>query len=62
MALLVDKMFSLHKQLPLPARLMSRRPWSGQIAANGRQIDALGYELFGLTEEEIAIVYGRMRG
>ena len=33
-----------------------------QIAAKDRQIDALVYELYGLTEEEIAIVYGGMRG
>ncbi|MDD1737894.1 MAG: hypothetical protein LUP00_03945, partial [Methanothrix sp.] len=29
-----------------------------QIAAKDRQIDALVYELYGLTEEEIAIVEG----
>ena len=30
-----------------------------QIEATDRQIDALVYELYGLTEEEIAIVEGR---
>jgi len=30
-----------------------------QIAAKDRQIDALVYELYGLTEEEVAIVEGR---
>jgi len=29
-----------------------------QIEATDRQIDALGYELYGLTEEEIGIVEG----
>jgi hypothetical protein len=29
-----------------------------QIEANDRQIDALVYELYGLTEEEIRIVEG----
>jgi len=37
---------------------MNRRPWSQQIEATDRQIDALVYELYALTEEEIAIVEG----
>jgi aspartate ammonia-lyase len=32
-----------------------------QIAATGKQIDELVYELYGLTEEEIGIVEGEMR-
>jgi hypothetical protein len=30
-----------------------------QIEATDRQIDALVYELYGLTEDEIALVEGR---
>ena len=30
-----------------------------QIATHDRQIDALVYELYGLTDEEIALVEGR---
>jgi hypothetical protein len=31
-----------------------------QIEATDRQIDALVYELYGLTEEEIGVVEGRL--
>ena len=42
---------------PRPARCTSRRlRWL--IEATDRQIDALVYELYGLTEEEIRIVEG----
>ena len=43
---LVDQMHSLHKQLPL-----ARTPQ--EQTALERQIDALVYELYALTEEEI---------
>jgi hypothetical protein len=33
-----------------------------QIQATDRQIDALVYELYGLTEEEIAVVEGAVNG
>jgi len=33
-------------------------PYQRQIEATDRQIDALVYELYGLTEEEIEIVAG----
>jgi len=35
------------------------RPSRRQIEETDRQIDALVYELYGLTEEEIKIVQGR---
>jgi len=45
---------------PRPARCTSRRlRWL--IEATDRQMDALVYELYELTEEEIAIVEGRAR-
>jgi len=47
----------LHKQLP-EARTPHEKTAlaSGQIEATDGQIDALVYELYGLTEEEIGIV------
>ncbi len=35
---------------------LERKSLQSQIAATDRQIDRLVYELYGLTEEEIAIV------
>ena len=57
MAHLVEKMLALHKQLP-EARTPHEKTAlaSGQIEAKDGQIDALVYELYGLTEEEIGIV------
>jgi hypothetical protein len=36
-----------------------KEPYQWQIEATHQQIDALAYELYGLTAEEIAIVDGR---
>jgi len=55
-------MLSLHKQLPLFRTQHEQTALQRQIAAKDRQIDALVYELYGLTEEGIVIVYGGMRG
>ena len=52
-------MLSLHKQLPQTRTPHEQTALRRQIAAKDRQIDALVYELYGLTEEEIAIVEGR---
>jgi hypothetical protein len=41
-------------RIPADKKLYQR-----QIEATDREIDALVYELYGLTEEEIAIVEGR---
>jgi hypothetical protein len=49
MAHLVQRLLALHKQLP-----EARTPH--EKTALQRQIDALVYELFALTEEEIGIV------
>ncbi len=56
MVSLVERMLDLHKrvaaeQVPHTKTLLQR-----QIEATDRQIDALVYELYGLTEEEIEIV------
>jgi len=52
-------MLALHKQLA-DARLdQDKTAIQRQIDATDRQIDALVYELYGLTDEEIAIVEGR---
>jgi len=50
MASLVDQTLSLHKQLPQVRTPHERTALRRQIAAKGRQIDALVYELYGLTE------------
>ena len=55
-------MLALHKQLPLVRTPHEQTALERQIAAKGRQIDALVYELCGLTEEEIGIVEGRGEG
>ncbi|MBK9161635.1 MAG: Eco57I restriction-modification methylase domain-containing protein [Nitrosomonadales bacterium] len=55
---LVEKMLALHPQLaaaktPHESNLLQR-----QIAATDNQIDQLVYQLYGLTDEEIALVEG----
>ena len=49
-------MLALHKQLPLVRKPHEQTALQRQIEAADRQIDALVYELYGLTEEEIRIV------
>ena len=56
-----NQMLSLHKQLPLARTPHEQTALERQIEAADRQIDALVYELYGLTEEEIAIVEGGKR-
>jgi type I restriction-modification system DNA methylase subunit len=53
---LVDAMLSLNKQLAAAKTPHEQASLRGQIDATDRQIDAIVYELYGLTEEEIAIV------
>ena len=52
----VEQMLDLHKKLAASAIPEDRALYQRQIEASDRQIDALVYELYGLTEEEIAIV------
>ena len=56
MVALVEQMLALHKQLPQARTPHEQTALERQIEATDRQIDALVYELYGLTEEEIAIV------
>lgn len=59
---LVQTMLDLHKRLPEAKTTTDRDLIQRQIDATDRQIDALVYELYGLTEEEIAIVEGTAQG
>ena len=61
MAALVEQMLDLHKKLAAAAIPEDRALYERQIEAADRQIDALVYELYGLTDEEIAIVEGTGR-
>lgn len=56
MVSLVQTMLDLHKQLAEVKGEHERNLLQRQIEATGRQIDALVYELYELTEEEIRIV------
>ena len=53
---LVENMLDLHRRLAETKTGHEKTLLSRQIEATDRQIDALVYELYGLTEEEIAIV------
>jgi len=53
---LVEFMLNLHKDLPKAKTPHEQESFQRQIAATDKAIDALVYELFGLTEEEIRIV------
>jgi len=59
MVTLVDRMLELHKKLAAATIPADKTLYQRQIEATDRQIDALVYELYGLTEEEIAVVEGR---
>ena len=52
-------MLDLHKKLASATIPAEKKPYQRQIEATDREIDALVYELYGLTDEEIAIVEGR---
>ncbi len=53
---LVERMLDLHAQQPTAATPQARTILKRQIEATDHQIDRLVYALYGLTEEEIAIV------
>jgi hypothetical protein len=59
MVQLVEQMISLNKQLPGAKTGHEQTLLQRQIDATDKQIDKLVYELYGLTEEEIAIVEGQ---
>jgi TaqI-like C-terminal specificity domain len=56
MVSLVESMLSLHKQLAEARTDLEQTLLQRQIDATDERIDALVYELYGLTEEEIKIV------
>jgi hypothetical protein len=53
---LVERMLTLHKQLPAATTEHERKLLQRQLASTDEQIDQLVYALYGLTAEEIAIV------
>lgn len=55
---LVTRMLDLHKKLALEQVPHAKTVLQRQIEATDRQIDALVYELYGLTDAEVAIVEG----
>lgn len=58
MVSLVDRMLSLVPKRRAEANPQAAAQLDAQIAATDRQIDRLVYDLYGLTEEEIALVEG----
>jgi hypothetical protein len=49
-------MLDLHKKLVAATIPADKKLYQPQIEATDEEIDALVYELYGLTEEEIALV------
>jgi hypothetical protein len=49
---------AVHKQLPKAKTPHEQESLKRTIAVTDNQIDALVYELYGLTEEEVGIVEG----
>jgi hypothetical protein len=58
MVALVECMLELHEKLAAASIPADKKLYQRQIEATDRGIDALVYELYGLTEEEIGIVEG----
>ncbi len=58
MVALVERMLELHRRLAAAQLPQERRLLQQQIEVTGKAIDALVYELYGLTPEEIAVVEG----
>ena len=56
---LVTAILSLHQKLPLARTDHEKTLLQRQIDSTDRNIDKLVYELYGLTEEEIAVVEGK---
>jgi hypothetical protein len=59
MVALVQRMLDLHKRLAAAKTPNDKTLLQRQISASDAEIDCLVYDLYGLTEEEIAIVEGR---
>ena len=58
MVALVQTILDLHKRLPAAQTPRDRERFERQIRETDQAIDELVYELYDLTEEEIAIVQG----
>lgn len=58
MVALVEQMLDLNKRLAAAKAPHEKEALAGMIDATDREIDRLVYELYGLTEEEIAVVEG----
>jgi hypothetical protein len=56
MVRLVETMLELHRKRAKVRTAQDKTPIDRQIAAVDRQIDGLVYELYGLTDEEIAVI------
>jgi hypothetical protein len=56
MVTLVERMLALHEKLAAAAIPADKELYQRQIEATDRQIGALVYELYELTEDEIAVV------
>lgn len=61
MVALVERMLSLYRELATAREPHQRTALQRQIDATDAQIDALVYELYGLTDDEIAVVEGEGR-
>jgi hypothetical protein len=59
MVLHVEQMLDLHKRRHAAKTETDKKLYQQQIDATDKQIDALVYELYGLTDEEIKIVEGQ---
>ena len=59
MVWLVERMLSLHQKLATATIPADKELYQRQIEATDRQIDALVYELYGLSEEEVWVVEKR---
>jgi hypothetical protein len=58
LAATTNSCISLHKRLPLARTEQDKTLVQRQIAATDKEIDRLVYDLYGLTDDEIAIVEG----
>jgi len=58
-AALVDSLLGLHKQLAAAKSVEQKGIIQRQIRATDRQIDQLVFQLYGLTDEEVAPIEGR---
>jgi len=55
---LVERMLDLHKQLPKAKTPHEQESLKRTFAATDNRVDALVYELYGLTEGEMRVVEG----